>query len=647
MSSTSSTSSSSSNSFSTTPLGSVDGLVSGLNTSQLIQSLMQIERQPENAIIARRDALNKRIDAWNTLKDDIDAITTAMQDLRNPTNWKTAKATSSDTDIATVSANNGASQGSLTFSVKQLAQANIKSSAGSVASTSTVVASGHMLVAQGGSIGLGTITGSGSLSLGAHTFEVTTASAGAAKSGTTLGDSITVASGDTITVNISGTPQTLTLTAGTYTRRALADMITDASGGTINATVSGTKGLTLTTTREGSAATLQITGGVNLANLGLTAGAASNGTDGVIKVDGVSNTVSDVNPASTTPITLNGASSDTVNATFVSGLRVGTVTAKNIDTGDGTLTSVVNAINAGATGVIATAVQVASNQYKLQLTSNAQGVAGSISFDPTVFSGLGDIDDLVTGRDADLVVGVGANEYTLKSSSNSVTNILPNVTVSLQATTDTPITITVQQDPSALGSKVSSIVDSINKSLTYIKQQSAYNTTTHTAGTMLGDFSFQAIEDGLISAVNSVVSESSLGSTSSVGITLQADGTFKFDQTAFSTAYQQNPEAVAQLFLEGGTTGTGRDGSSPGVVDRLVTFAARATDTGTGILFNSIQGAQTQIRDYETQIDNWEVRLAQRETTLRNQYSQMEVLLGQLKNTQGQIGGQLNRLAGG
>lgn len=625
---------------------SVDGLVSGLNTSQIIEQLMSLERQPQVSLQNSRNTLSTKLGYLQTLSTNIADIATQARLLNLNTYWKTAKGSTSDDTVATVSTSSGASQGSLTFSVSSLAKANIKSSSGSVASLSAQAANANFLLAQGGSIGLGAMQGSSGLSLGDHTFKVTTASTGASKAGTVLADSVTVASGDTITLDISGSPKTINLTAGTYTRRELADMISTASGGTVTASVNASKGLTLTTTREGSAATINVTGGVNLSNLGLTTGAGTAGTNGVIEVDGVANTVTDMNPSSTSLITLNGSGADTVAVGFVSGLREGTVTAKNVSYGDGKLQTVVDNINAANTGIVATAVQVGSNQYKLQLTSTAQGVAGSVSTDARAFSSfVGSLDDLVAGSDAKIVVGSGANEYSLSSSSNTVTGVLPNVTISLLKTSTEPVTITIDKDYDAIADKVKTLVDKINTALSYIKSNSGYDAANKKAGALLGDSTFTMLQGNLISAVNSMVGTSTYGSSSSVGITLQSDGTFAFDKDKFIEKMKAAPEEVAKLFLEGGTAGTSTTGTNPGIIDRLISFQDSVNGAGVGLLYNRIQSSQNQISDYDDRIADWDTRLTAKEASLRAQFTAMETALGQLKNIQSQLSGQLNQLS--
>src|SRR5207244_2751874 len=123
----------------------------------------------------------------------------------------------------------------------------------------------------------------------------------------------------------------------------------------------------------------------------------------------------------------------TITATFGGGLRAGTVNATNVSTGDGSLTSVVNAINAAGAGITATAVQVATNAYRLQLASTATGTSNALTVDPSVFSAqLGSLSTLTSAADATITIGKGSpNQYSVTSGSNTLTGVLPGVTLTL------------------------------------------------------------------------------------------------------------------------------------------------------------------------------------------------------------------------
>ena len=114
-----------------------------------------------------------------------------------------------------------------------------------------------------------------------------------------------------------------------------------ASGGELTALVNSSGDVVISTAAQGSATTLQITGGDAATALGFPATPTSvaTGTDGIVTVDGVANTLNNFSPNQA--VTLNGPSGSTVSATFTGPLTVGSLTAAEVNTGNGSLQSVV------------------------------------------------------------------------------------------------------------------------------------------------------------------------------------------------------------------------------------------------------------------------------------------------------------------
>src|SRR5204863_549373 len=155
------------------------------------------------------------------------------------------------------------------------------------------------------------------------------------------------------------------------------------------------------------------------------------GTDGILKVDnGATVTLNNVQSGVST--TLTSDTGGTVDVFLAGGLRAGTATAKSVGTGDGSMATIINNINNAGFGITATSVQVATNSYKLQLNSNTTGTGSEIDTDSSEFTGIGSMNTLVQGVDAQLTVGTGPGAYKITSASNTVSTLLPGVTLSLQ-----------------------------------------------------------------------------------------------------------------------------------------------------------------------------------------------------------------------
>lgn len=128
---------------------SVDGLVSGLSTSTLIQQLMQIEAAPQTRLKTKVTAEQSVLTALQSINTKMAALETAADGIRSTsTTWQSAKAASSDSSV-TASAAAGASAGAVTFDVAKLARNQI--STVTAAAPDTVIATGGTVSIQIGS----------------------------------------------------------------------------------------------------------------------------------------------------------------------------------------------------------------------------------------------------------------------------------------------------------------------------------------------------------------------------------------------------------------------------------------------------------------------------------------------------------------
>jgi flagellar hook-associated protein 2 len=535
---------------------SVDGLVSGLDTTTIITQLMAIEKQPQDALKTKQSDASTMVAVYQALNTKFAAIQSAAQGISRVADWKVMKATSSSGNV-TATATSAASTGSLSFTVEQLSRAGSVASNGTVSSTSVVVANGPLLLAQGADVlGIGGFTAGNDLTIGTHTVEVTQATAGATQTATAaLAGSTTIGAGNnTLAVTVDGVAKTYTIAAATYSAAQLAAAVTSASGGDLTAAVGADGKLSLTTTHEGSAATLAVTGGTAAADLGLdTAAPATTGADGAVSIDGgTAIAVTSAGPAvSQTLAGTNGS----LTATFAGGLRLGKANLVNVDTGNGSLATVVNAVNAAGAGISAAAVNTGSG-YRLQFSSTTTGAGSNVAVDAQhLTAGLNTYSTVQAGRDAVISIGEGAGAYEVRSASDTMTDVLPGVTLQLnQADPSTVVTVSVGQDGSALADQVSALVDAANQAVSFIAAQSSYDPDTKQAGLLLSDGLARTLQSQVYSAISDIVAGSKLGAPSSAGISLVKDGTITFDKSAFLAAYAKDPDAVASLFRAGGSS---------------------------------------------------------------------------------------------
>ncbi|MFZ4515066.1 MAG: flagellar filament capping protein FliD [Acidimicrobiia bacterium] len=583
---------------------SINGIGSGLDVNGIVDQLMSIERQGQTRVVKQRDSVQARLDALGSIRSQLSGLNTAAAAVDQATKWNAFTTSSSDSDTVTAAAKSTATTGSLTFTVDQLASAAALRSSNTIASTNTVVTSGNLLIAKGGyALGFSTFAGDESLPTGNHDIRVIQASAGAAKTaGSALNNSTVITTGvnDTITAEVDGAAQTFTIAAGTYNRAQLATAVASASGGVLTATVTPTTNkLVLRTTHEGSAASLMVTGGTALSDLGLTTDAsASTGIDGIAKVDETTTTLTSITTGSTVSLT---ADTGTISATLAGGLRVGYVKAKNVSTGTGSLSAVVNAINQANVGVSAAAVQVGTGAYRLQITATSAGSANRLNLDASAFSAIGGVTEVSSGSNAKITIGSGDGAYSIESASNDVVGVLPGVTLTVKKLSTDPVTVTIARDAVGIADKIQTLTNAANTAINELKKQSAYDPTTKSGGPLAGNSLVRSILSSITQAVTGSVSGSTLGSSGIAGMSTSRDGKVQFDRTKFLTAYNDDPDAVADLFVRRGSA-TSADVSFKNAAPRaqsgtyavnITTAPVTAAVTGNAVGAGTITSAET------------------------------------------------------
>ncbi len=619
----------------------IDGLVTGLDTTSIIAQLMQLERMPQTRLQQRQTEARTIETELRGMRSDVQAIRNKAADLRLSSGWDRLTATSSHESV-TVRAGSGTTTGELSFRVLQTAAAHTIYSTGLVGSLDTVITDGSgSTLSYTGTAGLGfdNLAATGFAS-GPIEFAVTQSSATASISGSNPGYPVTLTNGTgRMDVEVNGVGYSLDIAAGTYgdasaLSSAVADAITAAgAGGVLTVGVGASDELVLSTVGEGSAADLTIVGGQAASRLGLSSGVTATGVDGIVVVDGVTNTITDT--TATGPLTLNG-SGGTIDADVVGPIRIGTADVSMSGFSGGTLQEVVDSIN-GADGLGYTAMAVNTGTgYRLQVTATETGADSVVDLDTSSFTALNGFTTLVTGRDAEIELQ-GDNPYSITSAGNTFDDLFPGVDVTVTEPTTGPVTVTVGEDNEAVADSIEEIVTAINEFLTRADTATAANPGADPA-ILFGNSAVRRTRDSILQAFAAGVDASSFGSASMAGISVTREGKLEFDRAEFIDASESDREELARLFTDPG----GAD--EPGVLDRLISAADSATSVGSGRLWSEAEATKTRIEQWGDQIDAYEVRFERKEAALRRQYAALEIALGGLQEQSSYLAGQLASL---
>ena len=306
----------------------------------------------------------------------------------------------------------------------------------------------------------------------------------------------------------------------------------------------------------------------------------------------------------------------------------------DLDTKDGTLQGLISALNGSGTGVRASTVQVSPGVYRLQVTSSKTGSASNFTLTNADVPPTDLLGGSTLRAGADAQITIGADHVT--SSTNTFANVANGLTITLAATTPpaTAVTLDVQQDTAGMTKSVKSMVDSMNDLLGKIDGLTAYDSSTKTSGPLADDSAVRAVRTQLLDAVY----PSDGTSMATVGIQLDRNGKFTFDEAKFKAAYAADPVGVAAKFTSGTTDG---------FAARVQQVAKNVSDPFNGTLTSSITGKNSEIKRMQDSIDDWDTRLQLRQASLQRQFSAMETALSQMNRQSNWLSGQLGSLSSG
>lgn len=377
--------------------------------------------------------------------------------------------------------------------------------------------------------------------------------------GTALASSVTIgATNNTLQLDVNGTPRTLTIASGTYDQAGLLAAVQSAadavSPGMLTASFGTTNTLRLSAPMVGSNGDISVTGGSALTSLGLSIGQRA----GIAKV---------TQAESGTTVALGGGA---VTFTLGGGLDVGDGSFAVVSTGDRTMASVASAIAGAGVGVSASAVKQNEGNWILQLTSRSSGVRSSLVLDSAAFGAVDGLVESSAAQDAKITVGSGGGAYSMQSSNNVFSGLMPGVDITTTAVSATAVTVNVSRNDAATADGVDALVSAANAALGAIAIQTKFDPKTQRASPLTGESSVRSLADRIRATVLSAVqSAGSVRTPSDAGLTIADDGTFKFDRTKFVAALTASERDVEAVLRRGGV-------GSPGVSYGTATDATRA-----------------------------------------------------------------------
>jgi flagellar hook-associated protein 2 len=316
-----------------------------------------------------------------------------------------------------------------------------------------------------------------------------------------------------------------------------------------------------------------------------------------------------------------------------------------IDGTNNTLQGIRDAVNAAKIGVTATIVNDGSGTpYRLALTSDSSGVSNSLkistsggdgtidtllAYDPAGQPAAQHLNQTAAAQNANFTV----NGIAITKSSNTITDAIQGVTLTLNKATTAPANLTVTRDTKAVSTAVAGFVDAYNALVSQLKSRSAYGSSADANKPALaGDRTVRLMLEQLHGIFNVGASGGTLTSLSEVGISTKADSTLKLDSSKLNTAMANNFSDVTNLFS-----------SATGYATRLNAWSDSVLASG-GLIDTRTQGLNTSIKGYNDQISKLEVRMATLQKQYTTTYSNLNVLLSNMNSTSAYLSQQLSKL---
>jgi flagellar hook-associated protein 2 len=211
-------------------------------------------------------------------------------------------------------------------------------------------------------------------------------------------------------------------------------------------------------------------------------------------------------------------------------------------------------------GVRATALKVDSTTTRLVITADVTGDDSTF----TVASdqpALGGFSVAAQGEDARLIVGSGPGAITVERSSNTIDDLLAGATITLKATTASPVTVSVSRNIDAAVTAIQTLVSDMNSALAKLNDVTKPAADGSGSGAALStDTLARSMKLGVRSALSGLVpgATGTFQSASSLGVGLDRNGVVTLDAAKLRTALETDFAGVEAVFARTASATDGR-----------------------------------------------------------------------------------------
>ncbi|MEH0168633.1 flagellar filament capping protein FliD [Paucibacter sp. JuS9] len=307
--------------------------------------------------------------------------------------------------------------------------------------------------------------------------------------------------------------------------------------------------------------------------------------------------------------------------------------------GEDQLTQIRDKINAAKAGVVASVVTDASGS-RLVMRSSETGQTNAFRISVGDADGINGDDSGLSALAYDPSVGVSSmalnlaaanamavlNGVAVESESNTMKDAIDGLNITLLKPTTADVTLSVDQDKDGIKKAINEFVTNYNAAVTMLRDQTKYDASNKTAGTLQGDSTATSLQNQLrgLAGSGTTLGGSGLGRFSDLGLDPGSDGLIKVNDTKLTKALA-NLDQVKGFFAGVDTT----DASNSGLAVRFRTLTDKLLSTD-GSLTSRQAGLQTRINNNGKQADKMEDRVSLTEARLRARYTALDTQMSKL-----------------
>jgi len=210
--------------------------------------------------------------------------------------------------------------------------------------------------------------------------------------------------------------------------------------------------------------------------------------------------------------------------------------------------------------------------------------------------------------------------------SNTVTDLVPGVTLELHAASATPVQVQVERDDTAVGDKLQALVDAYNAVVDFANTQSRFDPTTKTAGPLSGDSVLRDVQMRIQRVMVRGVSipGNPVNSLAAFGLSFDSEGHLALDRDKLTSSLVANAPALRQALVG--------DGTNDGLALALEKGIAPLIEAQTGLLAGRASALDARIEGLDRSIANLQDRLDKRQAFLEQQFATLESTLSALQS---------------